>query len=367
MKALLKKWDDSKGIQRCSLYGGLSVGRKQQMFARLAYDGFVQDEILFTQANLEDQLKAYLAQVPGMPDPIDIDVEQVLHEIIEQHGLFAEQSRGLFSFAHLTFQEYYAAKYIADSAAPDVLDAMLARMSDDKWREVFLLTAEMLGDATQFLAAFEGALHRLVAARPQVAAWLCWIDELAGLSQAGYNRPATRLFYAHALTLAPFLGLSLDCILARVFALARDYTLARVLARARDYDLYDSFNLVFDFAEVKENMLGLCQQQGRSALYAALSALAMPAAAAPPEAWERYVSELTQLIETQGDLARYRQLEAETNALACAQGERWPLSPEDMETLFTYVDANSLFYDCLQVAYVPDRRAFEDRIFWVPE
>ena len=196
LQALLKKWDISRRIERASVYKSLSVGRKQQMFARIAYDGFVQGEILFAQEDLEARLKAYLVHVPGMPDPIDIDAEVVLQEIIEQHGLFAEQSRGLFSFAHLTFQEFYTAQYIKESAAPDALDALLARVDDNKWREVFLLTAEMLPDATPFLAAFEGALHRLAASRPQVAAWLRWIDKQAGVSQAGYRRPATRAFYA---------------------------------------------------------------------------------------------------------------------------------------------------------------------------
>ena len=125
------------------------------MFSRIAYDGFVQDEILFGQADLEARLKAYLAHVPEVPDAIDIDAEAVLREIIEQHGIFAEQARGLFSFAHLTFQEYYAARHIAESPAADALDTLMARVTDDKWREVFLLTASLLPDATPFLAAFE--------------------------------------------------------------------------------------------------------------------------------------------------------------------------------------------------------------------
>ena len=117
--------------------------------------------------------------MPEVPDAIDIDAEAVLREIVEQHGIFAEQSRGLFSFAHLTFQEYYVAKYLAESPAPDALDSLMARVTDDKWREVFLLTASLLPDATPFLAAFEGALHRLIAPRPPLVAWLRWIDEQA--------------------------------------------------------------------------------------------------------------------------------------------------------------------------------------------
>ena len=47
LDALLKKWDDSRGIQRGSLYKTLSLGRKRQMFARIAYNAFVRSEIVF--------------------------------------------------------------------------------------------------------------------------------------------------------------------------------------------------------------------------------------------------------------------------------------------------------------------------------
>ena len=54
--------------------------------------------------------------MPELPAPIDIDAEAVLQEIIAQHGIFAQQAHRLFSFSHLTFQEYYAARYIVDNA-----------------------------------------------------------------------------------------------------------------------------------------------------------------------------------------------------------------------------------------------------------
>ena len=47
-------------------------------------------------------------------------------------------------------------------------------------------------------------------------------------------------------------------------------------------------------------------------------------------------------------------------------GNRWELNSADAKTLIAYVRAIMLFYDCLQLAYTPDRRAFEERIFWLP-
>ena len=91
-----------------------------------------------------------------------------MREIVAQHGIFAEQARGLFSFAHLTFQEYFAARYIADSAGSEPLDTLLATSGDDKWHEVSPATASLLADATAFLARFEGALRR---SSPAVHNW----------------------------------------------------------------------------------------------------------------------------------------------------------------------------------------------------
>ena len=194
---LLKKWDATRGIRRKSLYGRLSPGRKEQMFARIAYDAFVAGEILFKLHDLEERLKAYLVHVPEMPEPVDIDAEVVLREIVAQHGIFAEQAHRLFSFAHLTFQEYYAARHIWENADVGTLEVVVRRLADEKWREVFLLTASRLSDATGFLTLFEGTLHGQVAARPRLVGWLRWLDERAAASLAAHHVWLDRSEHTH--------------------------------------------------------------------------------------------------------------------------------------------------------------------------
>ena len=56
LDALLKKWDASRQIKRGSLYKTLSLGRKRQMFARIAFDALGRNEIVFAQADLERRL-----------------------------------------------------------------------------------------------------------------------------------------------------------------------------------------------------------------------------------------------------------------------------------------------------------------------
>ena len=151
LDALLRKWDTSRQIKRDDVYRKLSLGRKRQMLARIAYDTFSRGEYFLPQRKLEKQLVDYLARVPEAPEEVDIDGEAVLKAIAAQHGLLVERSQRIYSFSHLTFQEYFAAKYIADNEARGALDELMAHAFDDPWREVFLLVASLLDDADDFL------------------------------------------------------------------------------------------------------------------------------------------------------------------------------------------------------------------------
>ena len=53
----------------------------------------------------------------------------------------------VYSFSHLTFQEYYIAKYI-DNTYGGTLDRLASHLNNPHWRDVFLLTASLLSDAT---------------------------------------------------------------------------------------------------------------------------------------------------------------------------------------------------------------------------
>ncbi len=418
LDALLKKWDSSRRIQRGGLYKTLSLGRKRQMFARIAFDAMARGEVILAQADLERRLVEYLANVPELPEAIDIDGEAVLREIVAQHGIFVEQARGLYSFAHLTFQEYFAARHIADSAGCDALDVLLSHTGDDKWREVFLLTVSVLPDATAFLSRFEDYFRLQVISCPAVIAWLNRVRIWAAGSKASYRQPATRYFIAMALTRAIVINqirnrastmareiysipeIDLDDLHSRsltrihnrsldlvtdlnvdlTLAIPRRYTLDRVLdgdlqlalslanalTIARNRHLERSNFLVLDVSSATDHTIDICKRQERTDLYAALVRLTIPEAEAPLEHWLYYVTIFEQIVETSGFLDSYERLQAEVEDLVEEQGDRWTLSDADFDVLKAYIIATQLFYDCLRLAYTPDRSAFEDRIFLPP-
>jgi len=164
--ALLKKWDSSRKIIRDEIYQNLSIGRKRHMFARIAAESFEKKQYIFKQRELENLIVGYLKKLPHVDDPELIDGEAVLKGIEAQHGIFLERAKKVYSFSHLTFQEYFTAKYIINNAAGGTLGELVEASNDDiRWDEVTVLVAEMLMDAQTFLEAYAHRTSEMICGR----------------------------------------------------------------------------------------------------------------------------------------------------------------------------------------------------------
>lgn len=211
LDALLKKWDSSRNIRRDEIYRKLSLGRKRQMLARIAAETFERGEYFMQQKDLSRQIVAYLRQLPPADADEDIDGDAMLKAIEAQHGIFVERAHRLYSFAHLSFQEYFAAKHLAENACEQTFAGLLAHLGDNRWREVFLQTASLLDNADVFFRVFRQAIEtRFLAEEPAFCAMLDWAarkaeaicaTHLPGASHVDYKPAAIRSLYI-------FLGLA---------------------------------------------------------------------------------------------------------------------------------------------------------------
>ena len=103
LDALLKKWDASRNIQRDEIYKKLSLGRKRQMFSRIAAEAFEEGKIFFIQRQLIQSIEIYLKNLPPDDTGETIDGDAILQSIVAQHGIIVERAIKLYAFAHLTF------------------------------------------------------------------------------------------------------------------------------------------------------------------------------------------------------------------------------------------------------------------------
>jgi len=71
----------------------------------------------------------------------DFDPTEVLKEIEAQHGLLVERAFHVYSFSHLTFQEFFTARNITENTNVNAPSALVDKhLFDTRWREVFILT-----------------------------------------------------------------------------------------------------------------------------------------------------------------------------------------------------------------------------------
>ena len=236
LDVLLKKWDAKRNIERDQVYKKLSLKRKEDLLSQLALDMFERGDYFFKQKTVEAQITQYIQNLPDAetePVALQLDSEVVLKSIEAQHGLLVERARGIYSFSHLTFQEYFTARRIADSPAVEALEALKdlsKNITDKRWREVFLLTVGMLSNADYLLELMKGQIDSLVAGDNQLQAFLAWGREKTCSVEFTYKSAAVRAFY-----LARARALARD----RALDLARDLDLDLALDRdfARDFDL----------------------------------------------------------------------------------------------------------------------------------
>ncbi|MBD1838908.1 NACHT domain-containing protein [Coleofasciculus sp. FACHB-501] len=135
---LLKEWDNKRGIERPSV---LNIDDIQNLLSYLAIRKFEQPDnfTLFKQ----DEIKQYIVEYPN----IDIkDSEELLKEIESNNGLLIERAKGVWSFSHLTFQEYFIAWKVVRSSDLEIGQRLNSYILEKHWHEVFLLIAELKGD-----------------------------------------------------------------------------------------------------------------------------------------------------------------------------------------------------------------------------
>jgi len=154
--ALLRKWDASRGIRRDDLYRTLSHIRREQLLSRIAAKTFLDSKLFFQINDATKIISEYLSQLPPRDESRATDAIDVLKAIEAQHGLLVERAVGIYSYSHLTLHEYFAARYLAETTHTGLLHkAVQAHLFEDSWREVFLMAASIMDDATPLFSSIK--------------------------------------------------------------------------------------------------------------------------------------------------------------------------------------------------------------------
>jgi predicted NACHT family NTPase len=175
---LLKKWDAKRNIPRDVVYKQLSNKRKEDLLSYIAYTAFLDGKYFFKQQQAENLIEEFIKNLPDAqtdPEALRLDSEAVLRSIGAQHGLLVERAKNIYSFSHLTFQEYFTARKLTLRPNRETFELLVSYIHEKSWQEVFFLTFEKLDDATELAQMMKNAIDNLVAEDEKIQRFLLWL------------------------------------------------------------------------------------------------------------------------------------------------------------------------------------------------
>ncbi|MCP2731964.1 NACHT domain-containing protein [Limnofasciculus baicalensis] len=378
LEILLVKWDRSKGVRRDETYYNLSLVNKIKLLNQLGAKTFEQEDYLFAQNKVQQHIIDYLRQLPDpKSDPValQIDSEAVLKSIERQHGLLVERARRIYSFSHLTFQEYFTARHITTTNdlvndSNQALEQLVTHITRKRWREIFLLAAGMLRRVDDLIWLMKEEINQLLIPDDKLLQFLGWIDRKSQSVSVKYKPVAVRAFYfSLTLTLNEYLKIALNPDSGNnPFSHKSELPLSRCLSLALaldpNFDLHRDigFNFNSKFADIYPipalNRFSLIEQTINCIIHFDLALI------------PSRIKELQESIQKLKIQIHQPEKEPEQIHIWWSENQQtwtekliailhehyhighiWDFSTEQTRSLWQYYEANQLLVDCLNSSY----------------
>ncbi|HEY9604107.1 MAG TPA: NACHT domain-containing protein [Allocoleopsis sp.] len=228
---------------------GLNPKQKEKILSRIAHDAFQADRLFLPEQELMAQLEQGLGEI--LADEMFVDSTGVGTSIELQPETLMTLAQGIYSFAHLTLQEYLTAQYIDNHQQIDRLVA--EHLTDNRWREVFLLLAEIMGSRTdELLLSIEKAAQTYINT-PKLQALLHWADRATTGSEGNLSPAAKR---ALAIAKAKAYGISRSDAYSSVYADIDTDVLADALVEAKAYTIANANAIAQAKAYARSDVIG---------------------------------------------------------------------------------------------------------------
>ncbi len=344
---LLLRWDRSRGIARDIIYQKLALPEKIKLLSHIAAQNFKQGNFFFEKYELIQTISEYLLTLPNTdsdPETLRLDSSAILKAIELQHGLLVQRARGVYSFSHLTFQEYLASRNIISSPNQDELEQNLkflaSKVFNAQWREVILLTVSELPNADFLIQELKQKIDSLIQQDTYLQEFIEFLNSKADSLSISYKLAAVRAFYFSlfhnrdlnlAITLDGRLAnnlessLALDLALERAFAMAETLvnnpTIQQILNFTFSLDMESSFDLSIEMKQALSNLKEQLPEpaDGKEKLLAW---------------WKKQGKDWLILFRKMIDDC-------------CYQGKEWNFTKYQQKILQQYYIANQFFLECL--------------------
>ncbi|MCC5635682.1 NACHT domain-containing NTPase [Nostoc sp. CHAB 5844] len=368
---LLIRWDEARGIKRDEIYPDLSLLHKIKLLSHIAAITFTQSSYFQTKTHLCQLITDYLLQhlhISTDAAALELESASVLKAVEAQHGLLIQRARGIYSFSHLCLQQYLTARGIVTNINTQTLSELMHHLTEKHWRQVFLLSVDMLKLADELLQSMKQKINDLATKNSKLYAFLIWLEHKSAAVNTFYHAASVRAFYF-------------------TIALPSEYTLARNQEIAIHLDHRLAGNLAGDLALDLALIHGLTVSIGISAeiflpRFSALSlALDLKHLLANEPDLQNSLQELKNqlpspsqgrnVLKTWWQANGENWIEALRDLMITTRqiGQNWQFNQQDLHDIQQYWDANKLLLECLTSAaeVSPDLRNYLETSLFLAE
>ncbi|MCC5639660.1 NACHT domain-containing NTPase [Nostoc sp. CHAB 5844] len=202
LNILLKRWDEIRGIQRVSNGWYLDLANIKKLLAQIAAITFEQGDYFFEQEKIQILIAQYLSKHHYLFSTSSElktqhlqDSEKILKLLEVDYGLLVARSQGIYSFSHLTLQEYLAAKNTVENYQEQSVNQLINHLTEKRYQNIFLLTVSMLSNADEILRLMKQKIDFLVANDQKIQDFILWLHQKSNSVATQYKASAIRAFY----------------------------------------------------------------------------------------------------------------------------------------------------------------------------
>jgi energy-coupling factor transporter ATP-binding protein EcfA2 len=186
---LLEKWAAEKRVVQNDIYKGFNVELEKILLSEIAYKGFKYNQFFFTEEELTLEIKKFLANTLNAPK--HLNGKAVLEAIVIQQGILVERAEYIFSFSHLTLQEYLTAKYLTQDSR-QIYNLVTQHLADKRWHEIFLLVSGLIASSDDLLLQMRQQAQNYISSS-QANALLHWAEQVTIGSEKNMKYVAKRV------------------------------------------------------------------------------------------------------------------------------------------------------------------------------
>ena len=323
----------------------LSFKHKITLVSKIAFIAFENETFFYEKRELINIIINYLQAINYPVENLLLNAENTLQSLIRENGLLIETAKGIYTFSHLSFQEFFIARKIVynldHSQQQDQLKQLARKIHNPQWRSTIFLTLEMLSEPNFLISELKQQINRIIIQNNNINKFFDNLKTKQKQLKININPEAIVAFYLGLLEIKDLnLAITLDIKIASELPqeLSLDLALIRVLTLAEKLSQSQKIEEILELGFALDlDRKFIINEQLQNQLIDLKNQLLTQA-----EDSEQFLK--WWLINASNWINQFRNIIIEYRLI----GQNWQFNTEELKALQDYYDNSLFLVNCLK-------------------